>query len=217
MELTCITLWQPWASWIALGWKTIETRTHTGFSHLVGRRIGIHAGRRWDDDAIGLASRWLTLHDQHASEELRAVRGVLVGTAHVRGHYALNATHSQRALIDCGLTRRYGLLLDGIRPLVDPIPLTGHQGAWGWQVPDHTICRQCGCSGSNACVAGGVPCHWVGPDLCSCCSSENEEILRLGLKKGPMNPVSEPSTVTDLHQGSILNAGDTTGDHGAGM
>jgi hypothetical protein len=31
-------------------------------------------------------------------------------------------------------------------------------------------CRVCGCSQFNACVTGGVPCHWVLRDLCSACA-----------------------------------------------
>lgn len=168
MELTCITLWQPWASWIALGWKSIETRTHHQFAHLVGKRIGIHAGLRWDDQAIGLASPWLTLQQQHMSEELRAVRGVLVCTSMVLGHGILTADHNQRSLIRIQ-GRRYGLLLGEPKVLVEPIRLTGHQGAWNWRVPDHTMCRQCGCTELNACVGDAEPCHWVETDLCSSC------------------------------------------------
>jgi predicted transcriptional regulator len=43
-DMKVITLWQPWASFIALGWKTIETRTHDRFKNLVCERIAIHAG-----------------------------------------------------------------------------------------------------------------------------------------------------------------------------
>jgi hypothetical protein len=38
-------------------------------------------------------------------------------------------------------------------------------------------CRACGCTDGNACVTGGIPCHWAtlgldpraGGDLCSAC------------------------------------------------
>lgn len=48
--MKAITIWQPWASLIMSGRKAIETRTHDRFKGLVGQRIAIHAGRRWDTD-----------------------------------------------------------------------------------------------------------------------------------------------------------------------
>ena len=41
-----ITLHQPWASLIALGIKTVETRSWPAPARLVGQRIAIHAGKR---------------------------------------------------------------------------------------------------------------------------------------------------------------------------
>lgn len=169
MELTCITLWQPWASWIALGWKSIETRTHPQFAHVVGKRIGIHAGKRWDDQAIGLASPWLSLAQQHMSEEFRAVRGALLCTNQVIAHSRLDDSHSKRSMIDCSRTRRFGLFLGEPKKLVVPLTLTGSQGAWNTELLDFTMCRKCGCTNENACVTDRTPCHWVAPDLCSAC------------------------------------------------
>src|SRR3972149_4902156 len=41
-----ITFYQPWATMILDGVKTIETRTHDRFKNLQGHRIGIHAGTK---------------------------------------------------------------------------------------------------------------------------------------------------------------------------
>ena len=41
-----ITLHQPWASLIALGIKTVETRSWPVPARLVGQRIAVHAGKR---------------------------------------------------------------------------------------------------------------------------------------------------------------------------
>ena len=46
-DLMCaITLHQPWASLIALGLKTVETRSWPAPARLVAQRIAIHAGKR---------------------------------------------------------------------------------------------------------------------------------------------------------------------------
>lgn len=44
--MKAITLWQPWASLIALGVKTIETRSWGAPRSLIGQRIAIHAAKR---------------------------------------------------------------------------------------------------------------------------------------------------------------------------
>lgn len=44
--MKALTLWQPWASLIALGVKTIETRSWAAPKSLIGQRIAIHASKR---------------------------------------------------------------------------------------------------------------------------------------------------------------------------
>lgn len=44
--MKALTLWQPWASLIALGHKTIETRSWPARKSLIGQRIAIHAATR---------------------------------------------------------------------------------------------------------------------------------------------------------------------------
>ena len=77
--MRALTLHQPWASLIALGHKTTETRSWPAPESLVGSRIAIHAARRrprrdeWNDRvAEALAGMDLPL-------------GVIVATARVDG------------------------------------------------------------------------------------------------------------------------------------
>ena len=58
-----ITLHQPWASLIALGIKTVETRSWPAPARLLGQRIAVHAGKRLvrrPDERIEreLVARW---------------------------------------------------------------------------------------------------------------------------------------------------------------
>ena len=46
MQMRALTIWQPWASLVAEGVKTIETRSWPVPAALVGQRIGIHAAAR---------------------------------------------------------------------------------------------------------------------------------------------------------------------------
>lgn len=46
--MRCMTLWQPWASLVAEGIKTVETRGRAHpWRRAVGERIAIHAAARW--------------------------------------------------------------------------------------------------------------------------------------------------------------------------
>jgi len=133
--MKCITLWQPWATWIALDWKTIETRTHSRFACLVGERIAIHAGRRWDKAAFDLAAPYLT--EDQIKQTTDVPSGVVVCTAYVYNHFALSVAHSRYALIECE-SIRFGLLLSDIRPLKTLMPARGCQGIWNIELPEET-------------------------------------------------------------------------------
>ena len=135
--MKALTIWQPWASLIARGLKTIETRRHTHWGFLAGRRIAIHAGARWDEYALGEMERVARAHGlasppggwdalAHAS---RAEAGCIVATAYVADHRRLTAADEPAALCRCdGL---WGFAFDDIRPVEPPVPIRGHQGVWG--------------------------------------------------------------------------------------
>ncbi len=137
--MTTITLWQPWASFIAYGWKTIETRTHDRFKNLSGEQIGIHAGKVWDKDWDELTDSYLNYDQRMITKELKkhfdsrssySVRGAIICTAFVKRANWLLTSHSYDALINCNVNR-FGLFLSDIQ-LIQPIPITGHQGAWNY-------------------------------------------------------------------------------------
>lgn len=53
--MQAITLWQPWATLIALGVKNIETRSWPAPADLVGQRLAIHAAQRTPGDELRAA------------------------------------------------------------------------------------------------------------------------------------------------------------------
>ncbi len=126
--MPCISLWQPWAQWIALGWKTIETRTHARFAGLEGRRIGIHAAAKWDKQAIDAARPYLTAAQLAETEVIGDATGLILRTAHV-GSHALCSPHfdAPKALIECD-TERWGLRLIEIQMVPKHAPIAGGQG-----------------------------------------------------------------------------------------
>lgn len=94
--MRALTLWQPWASLIALGVKTIETRSWKAPDALIGQRIAIHAAKRpakFDDMKRLIMetdptvwNRWFEAGLVSARGELDFVPyGAVVATAHLDG------------------------------------------------------------------------------------------------------------------------------------
>ena len=129
IDVPIISLWQPWAQWLALGWKTIESRTHPRFASLEGKTIGIHAALMWDKEAIELASPYLTPAQIAQTEKFPRVGGSIICTATVSAHRVLLPSDAQRALIECTSIRRFGLIVSSVKP-IEPIPAKGKQGIW---------------------------------------------------------------------------------------
>lgn len=46
--MKAITLWQPWATLVVLGYKHYETRSWKPPDNLIGERIAIHASKKWN-------------------------------------------------------------------------------------------------------------------------------------------------------------------------
>lgn len=124
--LPVITLYQPWATWIMRGWKTIETRTHDRFKSLDGKTVLIHAGQKTDASAIN--NQYLTKEQLlHNPDEV--INGFILGSAYVQYLGCLDPMDSVNALIECE-TLRYGLLLESINVFTEPIPVKGEMGIW---------------------------------------------------------------------------------------
>lgn len=122
-----ITLYQPWATWIMRGWKTIETRTHNRFACLNHKVVLIHAGMTTDAAAINnpFLSKEQLMYDP---DEM--INGFILGSVYVdaTGLLCGDDYENKGALID---TRdRFGLFLEKIKKFTDPIPVKGEMGIW---------------------------------------------------------------------------------------
>ena len=133
--MKAITLWQPQASWIALNWKTIETRTHERFKSLEGQRIAIHAAKKVDESEI--ANRFLPPMDglgvQNYLTFINICRGKIVCTARVvecrwapNVGFDLREEWNRKAM--CEVAGKYLLFLDEIEPVSRMIPFRGRPG-----------------------------------------------------------------------------------------
>ena len=134
-RLPIISLWNPWAIWVGLGWKTIETRTHQRFKSLVGKTIGIHSAVKWDEDAIWVARPWLTDAQVRQTQNMLRIGGAICWTAFVLSFRELDPLDNAQALIDCTHVTRYGLFLRDVKQ-IELIPCRGKQGIWYHDVPN---------------------------------------------------------------------------------
>lgn len=155
--MKALTLYQPWASAIALGAKRIETRRqplrHRG-------PLAIHAGRRIDReemDYIQGLPEWNAVFEMYKMAPLTKTLpfGALLAVCELVD--CLPVEEFDRTMLDRQQTKpgappypywterqmgnyargRYGLVLEQVRPLRRPIPYRGEQGLFN--VPDHIL------------------------------------------------------------------------------
>jgi hypothetical protein len=123
--LPAISLWQPWASFIAIGVKQYETRHWRPPSRFIGQRIAIHAAkRRLDKDDV----EWWHLVSK--SDDLPPL-GAYVCTAILRACLPADRV-AWDEFGDYG-DDRFAWYLTDVEPIDPAIPAVGHQGFWTWE------------------------------------------------------------------------------------
>lgn len=119
-----ITLTQPWASLVADGRKTIETRSWPISSH---GRLAIHAAVGWKK-----ADREFALECGYKPEEM--VRGAVLCLVEVVGCYSTSTFNPNPSELPYGdySPDRYAWVFDPSKLIVLPEPFvaTGAQGIW---------------------------------------------------------------------------------------
>ena len=125
----CVSLWQPWASLIACGMKTVETRPRHAPVTIIGQRIGIHAALTKKGMYLATKDRVLweaCIQGLNWSEDGNLPFGALVATALVvSSHPVKDLTKDIYGDYSSG---RFGWKLADIEPFPEPIPFKGAQG-----------------------------------------------------------------------------------------
>ena len=140
--MKAISLWQPWATFVSLEWKTIETRTHERFRGLVGQRIAIHAAKK-----IDTSGNWRNFlswenfqNDATDYLNIKKVSGTILCTATVATarwapkyvNFPEREDWNKKAL--CHVAGKFCLFLEDINPIMTRIEVRGRQGIF--EVPD---------------------------------------------------------------------------------
>jgi hypothetical protein len=150
--MRAISLWQPWASLVAIGAKRIETRHWPVPQHILGQRIAIHAAKRWTQEEAALLTQepFRSVLERNfgiMAEDTRLFRevlpfGAVIATATLTECLSTNGTRrdgpkyadwvhnlsvTEEAFGNYG-PDRFGWVLQNIIALPEPIPFKGAQG-----------------------------------------------------------------------------------------
>lgn len=146
--MKCISLWQPWATLIAIGAKKIETRSwKPPMERGVPFRLAIHAAKKWNGELEDLCYSRPFCGALRANEcdsdarmidRVKAARGHIVATCYLAGwdhteSMAFPITDKERAFGDYS-PMRFAWYLEEVKALETPIPFIGKQGIF--DVPD---------------------------------------------------------------------------------
>jgi hypothetical protein len=128
----CISLWQPWASAVALGLKKIETR---GYQTRLRGRFAIQAAKYWAPSVRRFAQR----EQQAGRLPLDLPLGAIVCTAVLvdvvpTTRLVASSMDPVERLYGNYDEGRYGWILEDVVALPQPIPFSGKQGFFN--VPD---------------------------------------------------------------------------------
>ena len=133
--MKAITLWQPWATLVAIGAKTIETRSW-GTSYR--GPLAIHAGVATSQLYLAAEFPFVDYLRQYGYTSLQFPLGCVVATCTLQDvrrilhHWTLCVPAEQRPLGNFTLGR-YAWYLTNIKPVDPPVPARGRQGFWDWE------------------------------------------------------------------------------------
>lgn len=153
-KLAAITLWQPWATLVAIGAKRFEFREWPAPRRLVGRRIAIHAGARkipktdLRELLVKLQSPRaaetgispdlaVPLLEQALSTPTVFPLGAVVCTAGLGR--PLRGEELSRAIgttLLAGADTNWGWPMLNVQALDPPVPARGDKGFWEWVRPN---------------------------------------------------------------------------------
>jgi len=136
--IPAISLAQPWASWVALGWKTIETRCHNGFAGLVGRRLAICASKTWDREALDVADVFMSAEQVYAHGRMTAAglypKGEIVAVARMLRLQPCTHVELARSAL-CWYEGGVGYVLGDVSPLPVGLRVAGSLGIFYIDLP----------------------------------------------------------------------------------
>ena len=137
--MKALTLWQPYATLIADGYKTIETRDWRPHDSLVGERVAIHAGSKCVLERHMSSELAVFLRQEYRGPDWSAwmPQGAVVATARLAGVEPSDGR--ERDIFGDYGYGRFLWRLDDVRKVNPPLLIRGHQRLWNL---DDTLLRE---------------------------------------------------------------------------
>lgn len=135
--IPALSLFQPWASFVALRIKPFETRGRTAPARLIGKRIAIQAAKQKPniDDICDEMHAAMVRATGQQNWFQRLPLGAIVCTAALA-----ESVPAETVTPDAfgNYTRgRFAWRFDDVRPVDPPIPASGRQmWGWPWEAPE---------------------------------------------------------------------------------
>jgi hypothetical protein len=147
MVVKAVTVYNPWALLIALQKKRHETRGFKPASMKKGDYLAIHAGRHFTKEERDYCFRepFRSVLRQHGIEYITADTmpcGVMLCLTRLVAVWRAEdirdtLSPAERAFGNYG-NKRYAWELEVIHVFEKPIPVSGQQGIWNWELPINT-------------------------------------------------------------------------------
>lgn len=134
--MKAITLWQPWATLIALGVKQYETRS---WATPYRGRIAIHAAKKWDAETLmdfTVPEVWRVMQ-QHRIRDYDLPLGAIICIGDLTGCVPTALVPRNEQRFGNFTPGRFAWKIEHVRVLLNPIAISGKQGLWDWQPPLH--------------------------------------------------------------------------------
>jgi hypothetical protein len=132
--IKAITLWEPWATFIADGHKCFETRS---WSTAYRGNIAIHASKRWQRDQKAILNQLVMQHSELSKYAVYEFPfGCVVAACRLVNVHRVESVRDglseiERALGDYS-DGRFAWELEIVKLPSAPIPAKGMQGIWTW-------------------------------------------------------------------------------------
>jgi hypothetical protein len=150
--MPALTIWQPWASFLALGLTPFETRPWPPPQQLIGERIALHAAARpVGGDTRTWASRAgapaLPLGQVIATAVLAAAYRLgpdTTGTGVHQVHARIGPSSARREVVKADQfgdfkPGRWAWYFTGPERLTPPVPVHGERGIWQWDPAGNSV------------------------------------------------------------------------------
>lgn len=157
--MKCLTLWQPWATLIADGIKTLETRSWEFPFYEIGDTIGIHASKRKPvKEELNEPIHEYMLNTYGDAWTTSIPYGAVIATVKVAGYHYIEqvqrcGTKALTSRVPCQIKSlsdgpyveipidpygdfskgRYAWILEDLQKFDEPIPAKGRQKLWLWK------------------------------------------------------------------------------------